>query len=60
MTREPRPPELSTLQTPRLRPSTLPTIDKITGRIVTGLLAMIVVGVIGTLGVAVYRLLGLR
>ena len=60
MTRESRPPEFSTLHAPPPRPSTLPTIDKITGRVVSGLLALIVLGVIGTLGVAVYRLLGLR
>lgn len=41
------------------RPSTtlMPAIDRITGRVVTGLLAIIALGVIGSLSVAVYRLI---
>jgi len=42
---------------PRTSTTLMPAIDRITGRVVTGLLALIALGVVGSLGVAVYRLI---
>lgn len=55
MNKQLRPADLSRPTSSRLRPSALPTIDRLTGRLFKALVAVIGLGLLGTLVVGVYR-----
>jgi hypothetical protein len=57
MNKQLRPSDLSRTKSDRLRLSALPTIDRLTGRLLPALLAAIGVGLLGIVAVILYRVL---
>jgi hypothetical protein len=51
-------PQKTKPQLPPLRPSVLPTIDRVTGRLFKAMLVIIACGVLGVVAVGLYRVLG--
>lgn len=51
-------PQKSSTQLPPLRPSVLPTIDRVTGRLFKAMLLIAAFGAVGTVALSLYRVLG--
>ncbi|WP_124541475.1 hypothetical protein [Piscinibacter terrae] len=51
-------PQKTDSQLPPLRPSVLPTIDRVTGRLFKAMLVVVACGVVGVAALALYRVLG--